>query len=432
MSGKNDCQNRQEAIAAFVLGELGAEAADELQKHIDACESCRSFHRALAEEEEVIESAFRAISDKSESIQDSLVEQFEKHPATLQEQMRPRRSSVAILIAIMRSKVTRFAAAAAVIIAAVLTGIYQKSGGVESVALGEAFENMRKMPWMYQVSTGFERGVIGTAEQWANFESNVWMFKAHDGKVSYWDIGRKQKYDYDPASNTIKVSRLEGGTPLDLSSPVAMLEGMTEKLTEMGAEIVAKSGKYKGKTVAVQEISLTHNNISNRCRFFIDRKRHVLLGAEMKGTDLGGNVVMDGNVEFEYPASGPKDIYALGVPVTAKVLYKGAESDVQLAAELKRVESMFAAADIEGLVAMLSEAKFEESKVLAANYLAEIGDLRAIEPLEKLSAQWTGDEQDNPYAAAIQEIKERLEQDTGQLSHIYGRCGWDYRQRQRI
>ncbi len=310
----------------------------------------------------------------------------------------------------MKSRVARLAAAAVILIA-VLIGIYQ-GGGVESVALAEVFENMKKMPWMHQISTGFERGVTGTAEQWANFESNVWMLKGHDGKVNYWDVGRKERYAYDPASNTITVSRLKGGTPLDLSSPVAMLESMTEKLTEWGAEIVAKSGRYKGKVVAVQEISLTQNNISNKCRFFIDRKRRVLLGAQIKGTDLAGNVVMDGNIEFEYPPDGPKDIYALGVPATAKVVVEGTEPDVQLAAESKRVEAMFAARDIDGLVTMLAEAKFEEGRVLAANYLAQIGDSRAIEPLEILSAQWSGDEQDNPYAAAIREIKTRLEQET--------------------
>jgi len=310
---------------------------------------------------------------------------------------------------ILKSKITKLAAAA-VIIMAVIVGIHYLAGPIETVALADVFENMKKVPWMHQISTGFERGVVGKAEQWFGFETNIWISKTSDGAVKYWDLENNKRYEYEPASSTITISHLnKDDFPLDLSSPCFLLESLITRLTEQGAEIVPKSGKYKTKAVAIQEISLTQNNISSKCRLFIDRKRFILLGAEIKCTDPAGNIVMDGNIEFEYPKSGPKNIYALGVPAAAKVLYEGAEPEVQLAAaELKRIEEMFAAGDIDGLLAMLSDAKFEETKIAVANYLATIGDSRAIEPLEKLSAEWTGDQQDNPFADAAATIQDRI------------------------
>ncbi len=84
--------------------------------------------------------------------------------------------------------------------------------------------------------------------------------------------------------------------------------------------------------------------------------------------------------------------------------------DAKLEAELKNVVGMFVAGDVDGLVAVLAEGRLQ-SKLAAAYFLAEIGDLRAVVTLQKLSEEYGGDEQDNPFAAAINEIKERLERE---------------------
>ncbi|MHC4743622.1 MAG: zf-HC2 domain-containing protein, partial [Planctomycetota bacterium] len=80
----------------------------------------------------------------------------------------------------------------------------------------------------------------------------------------------------------------------------------------------------------------------------------------------------------------------------------------KVAAELKSIEEMFAASDIDGLVGMLESGEME-SKIAAARYLGRIGDLRAIEALSRLAEQWEGDEGENPFKRAIEEIRARLE-----------------------
>ncbi|MHC4212410.1 MAG: HEAT repeat domain-containing protein [Planctomycetota bacterium] len=77
--------------------------------------------------------------------------------------------------------------------------------------------------------------------------------------------------------------------------------------------------------------------------------------------------------------------------------------------EFKQIEQMYAAHNIDGLVTMLSLGQ-PESKVLAANYLAKIGDARAITALELLDSQ-SGDT-NNPFGQAAKQIKRRLEQET--------------------
>ena len=80
--------------------------------------------------------------------------------------------------------------------------------------------------------------------------------------------------------------------------------------------------------------------------------------------------------------------------------------------EKEQIEAMAADDDIDGLVAMLSEGQFA-SKVLAATYLGDIGDERALPELERLylAAEEHLPEgyTENPFAEPIERIKSRIE-----------------------
>ncbi|MHC4572735.1 MAG: hypothetical protein ACYS76_01155 [Planctomycetota bacterium] len=144
MNNQNSCQNRREAIAALVLDELELQVADELRDHIGACESCRSLYEALREEEERIHAAFGVISDRSQTIQQGLVEQLSRQAATAQDTgMRQRKTGNVSFFwrTIMKSRMTKLAAAAVIVIA-VMIGLNQSIGpiGVTSTAFAEVME----------------------------------------------------------------------------------------------------------------------------------------------------------------------------------------------------------------------------------------------------------------------------------------------------
>ncbi|MHC4397019.1 MAG: sigma-70 family RNA polymerase sigma factor [Planctomycetota bacterium] len=85
----------------------------------------------------------------------------------------------------------------------------------------------------------------------------------------------------------------------------------------------------------------------------------------------------------------------------------------ELELELQRIERIFAAGDVNGLVVVLNEEAFV-NKLAAAILLAKIGDLRAIETLEGLSTDYGGSDANNPFAVAAREIKSRLEKEKQQ------------------
>ncbi len=112
MSDNNHCNNRRESIAALVLGELEADAAEELKEHISTCQTCRSLYQDLSAEEQTIKSAFATITNTSSTLQHRLVHQYPKEPHP------PSRRTITLnLNAIVKSPITKLAAAAVIIIA---------------------------------------------------------------------------------------------------------------------------------------------------------------------------------------------------------------------------------------------------------------------------------------------------------------------------
>jgi hypothetical protein len=79
-------------------------------------------------------------------------------------------------------------------------------------------------------------------------------------------------------------------------------------------------------------------------------------------------------------------------------------------AELEAIERFFTSDDIDGLVSMLS-GKPIASHLAAAIYLAEIGDLRALYALERLSSALGGGDPNNLFAITAAKVRGRLEQE---------------------
>ncbi len=78
-------------------------------------------------------------------------------------------------------------------------------------------------------------------------------------------------------------------------------------------------------------------------------------------------------------------------------------------AELKELERLFAANDVNGIVRMLAE-KPLSSRLAAVVYLAERGNRQAFETLERLSVVLGRGEPNNPFSVAAAEIRSRIEQ----------------------
>ena len=72
---------------------------------------------------------------------------------------------------IMKSRITKLAVAAVVIIA-VLVGINQFGGSIDltTSAFAQMSKNMQQMPWVHMTGKGYQNGIYLEIEQWVGFD----------------------------------------------------------------------------------------------------------------------------------------------------------------------------------------------------------------------------------------------------------------------
>ncbi len=154
MTKNKDCQDRYDAIAALVLGELEIPAADEIRQHINACRICRALYEALTEEEEIVQSAFKAIDERSKAIGDNLIVQFGKDSrvsgdnsgaSPKSQETKQAHTGPSKWRMIMRSRISQLTAAA-VIMMAVILGVSIVGGpDIASVALADVAREIEQI-----------------------------------------------------------------------------------------------------------------------------------------------------------------------------------------------------------------------------------------------------------------------------------------------
>lgn len=226
--------------------------------------------------------------------------------------------------AIMTSRITHLTAAA-VIVAAVIVSLTCFNGPtVKAVELSEISKAITSVPWMHASALAQGSGITGTMELWIGFDAWVQAGKAPDGKMSFCQFKERQKVQYDPNNNTVTLSDAQEDEFFpERSSPVQMLESMRALFKEHDAKIVAKMGQYQGQKVLIQDISLTGmgKGIDRyEVRLYIDPESKLLYGAKATAYDADGKVVSSAKIDYDYPKTGPKDIYELGVPRTARIV----------------------------------------------------------------------------------------------------------------
>ena len=227
---------------------------------------------------------------------------------------------------IMKSKITKFAAAAVIIIG-VLVGINQLGDSIDgvSVALGQIIESMQKMPWVHwKVTSEMNNESI---ETWVSFTSSIVAQKRENGIILYNNLIGGIEHTYDPQENLIYVSQVEEGIREKQSIPEApfqLVEIVMDHLNENGSQIVAKTVFEGGREIKQITAEMAANSKANQIQLKIDRLSNLLLSMKVVYKDSSKDIY----VEYEYPEQGPQSIYELGAPQDVKVVSLIMPSDI--------------------------------------------------------------------------------------------------------
>lgn len=227
---------------------------------------------------------------------------------------------------IMKSRITKLAAAAVIIIAAyVVLNLSSGPIDVASVTFAQITENMEQMPWMHIV--GDQKLAAGAEmvdiryEAWLCFERQIAALKDSNGKVIFQDDLEHISQAYDPNTEAITILRDKGlNWNKKLSSVVDVPGAMIKVYEEAGEKVVRETGKYKGKEVLIFKMSAFLGDRDMWVEMTVDAKMQVVVFINQKAFDKDGKLTEEVNAHIDYPETGPESIYDVGVSVSTKIV----------------------------------------------------------------------------------------------------------------
>jgi hypothetical protein len=182
-----------------------------------------------------------------------------------------------------------------------------------SVGWEEVNQAIKSQKWI-RASVTYLGGQHGTI--WLSPERGIWAYK-NDDRIEFDDGLHKVAYDYKTGAPKITKRRLSDEDqqrvlPVDFGSQDVLVSGWLfgEKVVEQQRREVTEGGR---KWIEFHLVFWRGN--ANRGTLRVDPK-----------TKLPGSLIVatpDGKTSvtwaFDYPASGPGDVFALGAPGTAKI-----------------------------------------------------------------------------------------------------------------
>lgn len=226
---------------------------------------------------------------------------------------------------IMKSPITKLAAAAAIIVAGLLLlSQFTGSANILPAALAQVVEAVKKQPWMHTVTTTtFSKpGESGVWERWISFEYQVEADIQADGKVIFEDYSQQKTYVYEPSTEIITIhGPLAGAVGEGTSGP---LEYLLMKIQDQDEGVKVKFKQKRTEQAEIYEITrLIETPLMKGievAELKVDLKTYLPVALEVRLTGCDGQLLYSGSTDFEYPTVGPRDIFDLGVPRTAKMV----------------------------------------------------------------------------------------------------------------
>ena len=231
----------------------------------------------------------------------------------------------------MKNRITKYAAAATIIIAAIiiLNQIGTPIDGASS-AFAQVLENTNKMPWICLkcTSSRFDDPNESSSTIWFNVSAKIHAMVTDDkSHGEYRDYTNMIRYDYESKNNILLINGM-ANQPYKLWSNINetnsdFLKTQFLSVDPNNSKIEKNTVQYQGETVDVYTININKENSNRTIDIFVDQKTNLIIF--IKSIELmnsSDKLLLEMTTIFSYPDDGPKDIYELvgNIPETVRVL----------------------------------------------------------------------------------------------------------------
>ena len=231
--------------------------------------------------------------------------------------------------------------AAAVLIGILLLYSLNDSLNTTSTAFAGVKQAVESMPLIHRVLDTYRDGKHYHSENWYSCDTRTEVSKySVDGrcfKISALNYDTMEYYAYDPNTDVVKRSyRHDVGTSSLSDSPWSLVEEYLQRFEQDNALIEYREGVHEANEVDIYQFSIPRNFRDEKVKgeFVVNRESQLPVLYKRQFRTQQGDLTFDQIIHFAFPENGPNDIYDLGVPRSARVVYD-ADSKARLALKEK-------------------------------------------------------------------------------------------------
>jgi len=227
---------------------------------------------------------------------------------------------------IMKSRITKFAASAAVIIAFILSMTLSDKTVAPAFGMNDVLAAMAKAEWLHmtweftEVNTGSDTAGRELEESWISVtpRRNISINKNGSVSLAEYSIGELKVQKYEPETNVLTTTYRVTNKNYSHTSIVDMYLEQISGLEERGARIKYINTVYDGNPAKIINIdNLNKNGVHQKFSIVADVETY--LPKRMTYHYESADQSATANVTFDYPKTGPTNIYQTGVPHDAEV-----------------------------------------------------------------------------------------------------------------
>jgi len=282
------CRNIQEQILELITGTLSAEKAAELQRHISSCPACRKYLQVMQADDKLLGGFAEAMQPTVARLEGNVIDALGCRP------LDKTVHTIPIWRKIIKSRITKFAAAAVIIIA-VLIGISHFKSSIDgaSVAWAKVIEQVKNIPALTFKMTAeitfpgnkklltksdvYVAGDYGTRENiYMNGELFIIKYRLPNKKVTYQIRPKEKSYvRFDLSGEEAAIGR-------DPDDPRQWLEKiLSEDYVEIGHSNI---NGIDVEGIESQETQVTGSK-SMTMRLWVDVETNLPVRIELEGED---------------------------------------------------------------------------------------------------------------------------------------------------
>ncbi len=197
-----------------------------------------------------------------------------------------------------------------------------------SVAFAEVKQAVENMPLVHRILDTYRDGKHYHSENWYAFDTRTvvskWSVDGQCFKISTLNYDTMENHVYDPNTGIVKkFYRTDVNTNLLSDSPWTMVEEYLQGFEQKKASVDHKQGVYDNNDVSIHHFLIPRNSRYEKVEgeLFVHHESQLPLIYKQKFWTQQGDLKVDQVIHFHFPPNGPNDIYDLGVPQSAQIVY---------------------------------------------------------------------------------------------------------------